>query len=396
MSWNESGGNPQDPWKRGGRKNQGPPDLDELIKTITKKMEALFGGNNRRGGTNPGSPKKAGAWLVIFAFFAAAFLWAAQGFFTVKEAEQALVLRFGKINRVVGAGLKWHPPLIEQVVKVDTQKVDSHPHQASILTKDLDIVVIEIMVQYRVFDPVSYVLKVADAEAALRQATESALRHVAGEMQMEEIINEKRSFVATQVEIRLQEYLDFYESGLKVTKVNMEGAYPPNQVLAAFDDVTEAVQDRERLVSEAKAYRDGVVPEAEGKALRLEEEANAYKDQRIAQAKGEADRFEKLYAEYQKAPEVTWQRLYLETLEQVLQRSSKAIIDTEGSQNITYLPIDKLMSNQNNSSLPLSTSGGYGSQQHLGQSDRSTVPAVPAVRGALKEGVRNLLRGEVR
>ncbi len=336
MAWNEPGGrnSKQDPWRGGG--HQGPPDLDEFIKKLQEKMPKFFGG----GGTN----STGGGYGFLVAVLILLILgWGAYGVYRVEQAEQAVILRFGKFHNIVGAGLHWNPPLIDEVLKVNTEQVSSQSHQSSMLTEDQNIVDVQLEVQYRVQNPRDYFLSINDPKSALKQATESALRHVVGGSEMDEVITEGRYVLAQDVISRLQNYLDRHKTGLIATKVNVEDAHPPNEVKAAFDDVIKAKEDEVRLKNEAEAYANGVIPEARGQAQRLLEEANAYKNELISRASGDAERFTKLRIEYEKAPKVTRERLYLETMEQVLGRVTKVVMDVEGGQSLTYLPLDKLL-----------------------------------------------------
>lgn len=353
MAWNEPGGgknNNQDPWRNGGN-NEGPPDLDEVMKKLQQRFGGLFGGGKG------GSQKNDGGFGLLMVVFALALIvWAGSGFYRVEEAEKAVVLRFGEFNSIVGAGLHWKPTFVDQIWKVNTLQVYSHRHQASMLTEDQNIVDVQIEVQYRIQDPKNYVMRVADAKGSLMEATESSLRHVVGGTVMDQVITEGREVIALDVKDRLQEYLDRYKTGLYVTKANIQDAHPPTEVKAAFDDVIKAKEDRERLKNEAEAYANGIIPEARGMAQRILEEANAYKGEVVAQAEGEAERFKRLLTEYQKAPEVTRQRLYIDTMESVYARSTKIMIDVKGGNNMLYLPLDKIMEQSKSSASSASSS----------------------------------------
>jgi membrane protease subunit HflK len=221
--------------------------------------------------------------------------------------------------------------------------MEPSPHKAQMLTEDQNIVEVNMSVQYTVMSPEDFVLKVRDPENSLQHATESALRHVVGGSEMYQVLTEGREKIAADVHLRLQDYLNNYTTGIQVTQVNIESTSPPAEVQEAFDDVIKAKEDEERVKNEAQAYSNGIIPEARGQAQRQLEEASAYKEQVIAQAQGEAQRFEKLLTEYNKAPEVTRERLYIDAIQGVLSRTSKVMIDVEGGNNLLYLPLDKIV-----------------------------------------------------
>lgn len=339
MAWNEPGGgnnNNQDPWR--GRNDQGPPDLDEVLKKLQDRFGGLLGGGNGGSGNDNG-----GFGLIVLVLVVASIIWGVAGFYRVEQAENAVVLRFGKFHETVGAGLHWNPPLIDSVRKVDVIQVNSFSMDATMLTEDQNLVSIGLVVQYKVNNPTDYFLEANSPQLALRHSTESALRHVVGGTKMDSVITEGRKIMAVDVQRRLQDYLDRYHSGLAVTKVNIEDAHPPNEVKAAFDDVIKAKEDEERVQNEAETYANGIIPEARGQAKRMNEEAQAYKSEVVERAKGEANRFTKLLEEYKKAPEVTRRRLYLETMEQVYGNTSKVMVDIDSGNNMMYLPLDKMM-----------------------------------------------------
>ncbi|GAB3275189.1 FtsH protease activity modulator HflK [Parahaliea aestuarii] len=341
MSWNEPGGGnnkPRDPWGGG---DQGPPDLDEALKKLQDKLGGIFGG--RRGGnTGGGSGGGLSGSLLLVLAAGALLVWALMGFYQVDEQERAVVLRFGKYHVTAQPGLRWNPPLIDEVVRVNTTKVRSVSFREIMLTKDENIVELQMSVQYVIDDPNKFVLKVRAPENSLQHAAQSAVRHVVGDTQMDLVLTEGRAKVAIDVRDRLQSYLDLYETGIRLSKVNVDESKPPSQVQAAFDDVIKAREDEERLKNEAQAYANGIVPEARGRAQRQIEEASAYKEQVIANAEGEAQRFSKLLTEYKKAPQVTRERLYLDAVQGVYANSSKVMVDVEGGNNVMYLPLDKM------------------------------------------------------
>ncbi len=342
MAWNEPGGNgDKDPW--GSRGNQGPPDLDEVFKNFQKKFGSLFGGRGGRGGgARTGRAGGMGIGIVIAIVL---LFWLATGFYKIEEAERGIILRFGKHVDTTPSGLHWHLPTpIESVTKVDVTKVHPVPLRATMLTQDENIVDIEGTIQYQVADATAYLFNVRTPEVSLSQATESALRQTIGQSKMDFVITEGRGQIAVQVASIIQDIIDYYGTGMKIIRVNIQHAKPPEAVKDAFDDVTQAREDEERLKNEAEAYRNEVVPKARGAAARLREEADAYKKEVIAKSEGEANRFSQLLTEYKKAPDVTRDRLYLDMMESVLGKSSKVMVDVKGSNNLLYLPLDKLMS----------------------------------------------------
>ncbi|MFV0277311.1 MAG: FtsH protease activity modulator HflK [Parahaliea sp.] len=344
MSWNEPGGGnnkPKDPWGGG---DQGPPELDELMKNLQDKLGGLFGGRRRSGGGSSGGGRRGGFPSSVLLVFLTGGLvvWALAGFYQVDQQERAVVLRFGKYHVTAQPGLRWNPPLIDEVIKVNTTRVRAISFRETMLTKDENIVDVRLSVQYVIDDSTLFVLKVRDPESSLQHAAQSALRHVVGDTRMDLVLTEGRAQIATEVRQRLQSYLDLYETGIRVSKVNVDESKPPSQVQAAFDDVIKAREDEERLKNEAQAYANGIVPESRGRAQRQIEEANAYKEQVIANAEGEAERFSKLLTEYNKAPQVTRERLYLDAVQGVYANTSKVMVDVDGGDNVIYLPLDKL------------------------------------------------------
>ena len=333
MAWNEPGGG-RDPWG-GNRNNDGPPDIDEALKKLKEKLGFLGGGSGSGGGGGKG--------LVPITLFVIAVLWGLLGFYQVDEKEQALVLRLGKYHDTLGAGLKWNPPLVDKVVIVRVTEERQYSARGLMLTQDENIVEISLTVQYNIANARDFVLNIKEPETSLKQATDSALRHVVGSTGLDGVISTGREQVAEGTAQKLQDLLDIYGSGINVVKINIEEARPPTEVKAAYDDVIKAREDLERLVNEAQAYSNGIIPEARGQAQRLREEANGYKSQVVSKSEGEAKRFTKLLAEYKKAPEVTRERLYIDAIEQVMTSSSKVLMDTEGGNNMLYLPLDKIM-----------------------------------------------------
>lgn len=344
MAWNEPGGN-KDPWGGGNRgNNDGPPDLDEALKNLQKTLGGLFGGK-KAGNTGGSSGGTSGfGWtLVALALIALLLIYGFMGAGIVNEQERAVVLRLGVYNQTLEPGFRWNPPLIDKVYPVNVTKVRQWSTSEQMLTKDLNIVDIKLSVQYIINDAQEFVLRVRDPESSLKQATNSALRHVAGSTLMHDILTEGRERVAYEIQDRLQAYLNAYQTGISVEKVNIEDSNPPREVQDAFDDVIKAREDEERYKNQAQTYANGILPEARGAAQRVIEEATAYKEQVIAKAEGEAKRFEYLLNEYKKSPEVTRQRLYLDAVEGVMSNASKVLVDVEGGNNMLYLPLDKII-----------------------------------------------------
>ena len=339
MAWNEPGGG-KDPWG-GNRNNDGPPDLDEALNKLKEKFSS-FGG----GGSGGGNSKS----LLPIGLLVLAVLWGLMGFYQVDEKEQALVLRMGKYHDTMGSGLKWNPPIIDKVVIVRVTEERQYSARGLMLTQDENIVEISLTVQYNIDNARDFVLNIKDPETSLKQATDSALRHVVGSTGLDGVISTGREEVAQGTAEKLQELLTLYGSGINVVKINIEEARPPTEVKAAYDDVIKAREDLERLVNEAQAYSNGVIPEARGEAQRLREEAEGYKSQVVSKSEGEAKRFTRLLTEYKKAPRVTRERLYIDAIEQVMTNSSKVLVDIEGGNNMLYLPLDKII--QQGSSAP--------------------------------------------
>lgn len=339
MAWNEpGGGNNKDPW---GNKDQGPPDLDEAFKKLQAKLNSLFGGGSGSGSSSGGGFDVGGGFLAMIAVIVVV-VWAAMGVYQVDEKDRAVVLRFGKYLDTYGPGLHWNPPLIDVKYVVTVTEERQYAARGLMLTEDENIVESPLTVQYNVADPKAFVLNVRDPVLSLQEATDSALRHVVGGSKLDDVVSVGREKIGADVKDRLQRYLDNYGTGIQVVKINIQEAKPPSEVKEAYDDVIKAREDQERLINEAQAYANGIIPESRGKAQRLIEEANGYRAKVIVEAKGEAQRFEKLLAEYKKAPEVTRERLYLDAVQQVMSNSSKVLVDVEGGNNMMYLPLDKI------------------------------------------------------
>jgi modulator of FtsH protease HflK len=343
MAWNEPGGNGKDPW--GHRKNDGPPDLDEIIKKVQDKLNQWFGNQGGRSGSGQqGDSPGVSFTAIIVMGMVLLVVWLSFGFYIVQPAEQGVVTRFGRFLRTDGDGLHWHIPYpIEQVQKINVEQVRAVPHKALMLTQDENIVEIELVAQYRVKDAKSYLFNVVDPDKTLLQATESALRSVVGTSKMDDVLTLERDRVAADTKLLTQQILDGYATGLIVSGVNMQNAQPPNEVQKAFEDVIKAREDEERLKNKAQAYKNEIVQRAGGEADKLRQESQAYKSQVVARAEGETQRFLSVLNEYNKSPEVTRRRLYLDTMEAVLSNTNKVIMDVKHGNNLTVLPLEQLL-----------------------------------------------------
>ena len=360
MAWNEPGGNNQgdkDPW--GNKNDQGPPDLDEAFKKLQNNLSQMFGGKSGgSGGSGGGSSLKMNSGMIGGLIILAIVGWALSGVYTLDEKERGVVLRLGKVNdEILLPGLHWNPPIVDQVMFESVTDVKSIQHNSEMLTEDENIVKVNMQVQYVVSDVREYLLRVSNPVQSLYQSTESALRHEVGSALMNDVLTSGRAELGIKVKDRIQTYMNRYTTGIEVTQVVIDETAPPDAVRAAFDDVIKAREDEVREKNEATAYANQVVPEARGEAQRLVEQALGYKERVIARARGDAARFNALYAEYELAPEVTRERLYLDTMEAVMSNSTKVMVDVEGGNNLLYLPLDKLINQtQNNSNSGYSTS----------------------------------------
>lgn len=374
MAWNEPGNNGnKDPWG-GGNRNDGPPDLDEALKNLQNKINGVFGGGGGGNGGSAGSSSGFNKTIFVVAIVVAAIAYFIAGMAIVNEQERAVVLRLGVYQETKGPGFRWNPPLVDTVFTENVTKLRNWTTTEQMLTQDLNIVDIKLSVQYAIDDARNFVLNVRSPEQSLQQAANSALRHVVGSTIMHNVLTQGREQLAVDIEARLQAYLNNYETGILIEKVNVEDSNPPVEVQAAFDDVIKAREDEERYKNQAQAYANGIIPESRGRAQRIKEEATAYKEQVIAQAEGEAKRFELLLEEYKKAPEVTRQRLYLDAVQEVMANSSKVMVDVEGGNNMLYLPLDKIVSGTSNSNIGRgATASSSGNNQGLTPSDMDII-----------------------
>jgi membrane protease subunit HflK len=407
MSLNDHGwGNDPERGNRGSggprNNNGGPPDLDELWRDFNRRLGGMLGrkrgpGNNGNNGDNDGgdggnggpglptlSPGQFGGGIGVILGLVVA-IWFASGLYIVDASQRGVVLTLGKYSETTEPGLRWRLPWplqtheIVNLTGVRTIEIgyrgsekNKVPKEALMLTDDENIVSMQFAVQYLLKDPKDYVFKNRHPDDAVTQAAETAIREVVGKNKMDFVLYEGRDVIAANTQKLMQENLDRYETGIQIRAVTMQSTQPPEQVQAAFDDAVKAGQDRERQKNEGEAYANDVIPRARGTASRLIEEANGYRSRLIATAEGEAARFTKLYDEYAKAPEVTRQRLYLETMQQVYANTTKVMVDSKGGGNLLYLPLDKLMQQAGASSAP-------GVQEIPATGDqRPVAPAAPA------------------
>lgn len=382
MAWNEPGGSGgKDPW---GRKNeQGPPDLDEVVRKFQDKLGGVFGG---RGG---GSTASAfGGFFVILVVVAV--IWALSGVYIIDEGKRGVILRFGAYHATTEPGIHWYPRFIDSLEKVDVESVRSlelgyRQDEALMLTQDENIIDIKFAVQYRIKGgedgPRNFLFNVREPDETLRQVTESAVREVVGKSKMDFIITGGRSEIVASARDLLQKTLDDYETGLVVINLTMQDAQPPQEVQGAFADAVKAREDEQRLINEAQAYANDILPKARGSSARIIEEANAYQSKVIAEAEGETARFSNILTEYRKAPKVTRERLYLDAMESVLYRTSKVLVDTEGGNNLLYLPLDKLMQR------PAVPPAAFGAPEAQG-TESAQPPEQQTRNGRIREGVR--------
>jgi membrane protease subunit HflK len=365
---------PQRPKPQGA--NHGPPDLDELWRDFNRKLGGIFGGNkggaNRpqagfgggAGGGNGGGPggfqpdmKAAGVGVGLIGALAV-LIWLGTGFFIVQEGQRAVITQFGKYNSTVGAGFNWRLPypvqrhevvVVSQIRSVDVGRDNiiraTGLRESAMLTEDENIVEIKFAVQYRLSDARAFLFETRDPTATVVQAAETAVREVVGKMRMDSALSEERDQIGPRVRVLMQTILDRYKVGVEVVAINLQqsGVRPPEQVQAAFDDVLRAGQERERAKNEAEAYANDVIPRATGSASRLQEESEAYKARVVAQSQGDAQRFRAVLTEYQKAPQVTRDRMYTDAMQQVYTNVTKVLVDSKQGSNLLYLPLDKLM-----------------------------------------------------
>ena len=368
MSWNND--DKKNPWQ--SDRSQGPGDLDEVVRGMQRKLSGLFGGRGGRGNGRGGSSSSGRgiAGVVLGIVFAG---WALWGLYSVDDAERGMVMRFGKFHAITQPGLRWRIPLVDTYELINTNVTERYGYSGSMLTEDENIVVVELVVQYRRTDPEAYLFNLREPEATLQDVTSSAIREVVGRNVLDFILTEGRAEIAAETQTLIQSTLDFYGTGITVYEVNLQDANFPPDVEASVQDAIRAREDRERMSLEAQAYANDVVPRARGGAARERQNAEAYRSRVVADAEGEADRFVLILREYERAPEVTRQRMYIETLEEVLANSTKVLLDTEGGSNLLYLPLDRLVERRSDSvpnglapsSLPAPISSGLSSSARV-------------------------------
>lgn len=371
MAWNQPGNNGQDrdPWgsnkpggnpggngNKGGRE-QGPPDLDDIFRKLSKKLGGFGGGGKGTGGGAPQGPRaQMGGRIVGIVVAAVVIIWAASGFYTIKEAERGVVTRFGKFSHLVEPGLNWKPTFIDDVTAVNVEAVRELAASGVMLTSDENVVRVEMNVQYRITDPRRYLFSVTSADDSLRQATDSALRGVIGKYTMDRILTEGRTVIRSDTQRELEETIRPYNMGITLLDVNFQAARPPEAVQAAFDDAISARENEQQSIREAEAYSNEVQPRANGSAQRILEEARAYKTRTVLEAQGEVARFAKMLPEYKAAPEITRERLYIETMEKVLSHTRKVLVNDKGG-NLMVLPLDQMLKGNSASSAKSDRSG---------------------------------------
>jgi len=361
MPWKEPGKGDKDPWSSGG---QQPPDLEEVFRNVNDRLKSIFGGSGgRKTGSGEGSSGSGNGLLGIVAV--GVLLWVGwDAVHIIDEAEQGVVLRFGAYNRTLSPGINLTLPRpVETLYKVNVSNVRSLEDRGHMLTEDENLVEFNYKVQFRVADPQDFLFRVRSPESTVRDAAESALRESVGTNPLDAILEgTQRETVRLEAFRVLQETLDRYEAGVLVTQFNFTDVNVPAQVREAYSDVIRAREDRERFIEEAQVHANSVVPEARGQAARVVQEAEGYKEATVAVAQGEAERFSLLLAEYQKAPEITRKRLYLQTMESVFGRSRKVLLDADNSGNVLYLPLDQLTGSSGRSVMPpvVSPDGGVG------------------------------------
>jgi len=345
MAWNEPGKDgkkDQDPWQSGNKKNeQGPPDLDVVFQKLANLFGGLFGKKPSSG--NSGSKGNGGKYAAIAIAAVLFAVWFASGVYTVKESDRGVVLRFGAYHSQVEPGLHWNPKFVDRIIPINVEAFRTMPTDGSMLTEDESIVMVALEVQYRIVAPEKYLFSVTNADNSLLQALDSSLRFVVGHSSMDDVLTTGREVVRQETWEMLEKIIEPYDLGIEIVDINLQQTRAPEEVKAAFDDAINAREDEKRFVREAEAYEREKEPIARGQVKRIEQQAQAYSEGVVLRAQGEVARFNKLLPEYVANPEITRQRIYIETMENVLNNSSKVLIDSKGGSNLTFLPLDKLM-----------------------------------------------------
>ncbi len=349
MAWNEPGGSggDKDPWGNRGKKDQGPPDLDEVIKNVQKKISGIFGGKGSGGGSSGGSAKGIASVFIIIGGLAA-LVWAFAGIYIVEEGKQAVVLQFGKFHSMSDPGPHWLPIGIQNKTVINVSgvrkiNIGQGTDEALMLTGDDNIVDVEYVIQYNIKNAKDYLFNDVLPDQSILLATQSSVREVVGHEDFEGVIKGRRIAIAEEVKVKVQLILDSYKTGIQLRGFDMQKSVAPSVVLPAFFDVKAAEQEKEKAINIANGYGNSIIPRAEGQAARITQEAEAYKAEVIARATGETTRFTKILKEYERAPKVTRQRLYLETMETVFAGTNKVMIDVKGGNNMMYLPLDQIV-----------------------------------------------------
>ena len=381
MSWQDQNG--KDPWNKGNRGDKKPEDdLEKMAKELQDKLKNFFGGGKGNGKDNGSGQSSSGGLPQLGGLIALVLLgWAATGFYKVDQSQNGVVKRFGEYVRVTDPGLHWHAPVpIETVTKVNVAENRQTTFKKIMLTQDENIVDIDLNVQFVVSDPIKFLFNVRAPEQTLKEVSQSAIREIVGKNKLDYIITDGRTDVASTTRDKIQETLNSYDVGIRVLTVNLVDANFPAEVNDAVQDAIRAREDKETSIFAAQTYANDIVPKARGEAGKRLEDANAYEAQEIANSQGEASRFDQLLIEFEKAPEVTRKRLYLETIEEVFGRTGKVIMDSEGSGNLIYLPVDQLIkqNNSRSSQSPESTNNTVGSTQPV---TSSTSRERPSSRG---------------
>jgi membrane protease subunit HflK len=362
MAWNDSG-NGKNPWDRGGD-NEGPPDLDKIVRDWQRRFSSLLGGKGGRSGSGSGASDGPGGAAITGLLVLALIGWLATGLYRINADERGVVFRFGAFTTTTPPGLRWHLPWpIEAAEKVGVTRLNTIRQQTRMLTADENIVVVDLVVQYLNADPVDYLFNIQDPDGTLSDISESVIREVVGKNPIDFVLLEGRTEIALRTQEEIQQTLDEYGAGITISKVNLQDTNFPSQVEAAVQDAIKAREDKERLSFEAQSYANDILPRARGESVRRNQDAEAYKAQVTADAEGEASRFLQLLTEYERAPSVTRDRLYLDAIEEVYGNSNKVLLDVEGSGNMIYLPIDKLIEQRRPAGGASNRSGSLDSSQ---------------------------------